>query len=103
MKIYITKEQAASILPDGDTVHTFLNPGFGLVGADWSREDILDKLEKSDILELAGDTARAMGHGLCAYDRPPKTQGDLLFIETDEEKLAALEKELEGAREDEAE
>lgn len=36
-KIYITAEQAISVLPDGDSVHTFYNPGFGLVGADWSK------------------------------------------------------------------
>lgn len=96
MKIYITKEQAVSILPDGESVHTFMNAGFVLVGADWSREDILDKLGKSDILELAGAGARGLGHGICAYDKTAKTQGDLLFIETNEEKLAALEKELEG-------
>ena len=97
MKCYLTKEQAVSILPDGDSIHTFYNPGFGLVGADWSRESLLDKLEKSDILELTGPTDREMGHGLCAYDKTAKTHGDILFIETDEEKLSALEKELEVA------
>lgn len=103
MKCYLTKEQAASILPDGDSIHTFYNPGFGLVGADWSRESLLDKLEKSDILELTGPMAREMGHGMCAYDKTAKTQADILFIETDEEKLAALEKELGEVAENETE
>lgn len=64
MKICITKEQAISVLPDGETIHTFLNPGFGLVGADWERDDILDKIEKSDVVELTGPGARGMGHGM---------------------------------------
>ena len=54
MRTYITIEQAISVLPDGDAVHTFYNPGFGLVGADWSKEDITDNLRRSDIIELTG-------------------------------------------------
>ena len=98
MKIYITIEQAISVLPDGDTVHTFYNPGFGLVGADWSKEDITDKLRRSDIIELTGPAARGMGHGMCVYNKDTKWQSDILFIETDEERVAALEKELEALK-----
>lgn len=93
-RAYITKEQAVGILPDGDYVHTFLNPGFGLVGADWSREDILQKITESDVLELTGEHAKGMGHGLVAYNKTAKFQSDLLFIETDKEKLEILEKSL---------
>ena len=98
MKTYITTEQAISVLPDGDTVHTFYNPGFGLVGADWSKEDITDKLRRSDIIELTGPAARGMGHGMCVYNKDTKWQSDILFIETDEERVAALEKELEALK-----
>ena len=98
MKIYITIEQAISVLPDGDTVHTFYNPGFGLVGADWSKEDITDKLRRSDIIELTGPAARGMGHGMCVYNKDTKWQSDILFIETDEERVAALEKEMEALK-----
>lgn len=98
MKTYITVEQAISVLPDGDTVHTFYNPGFGLVGADWSKEDITDKLRRSDIIELTGPAARGMGHGMCVYSKDTKWQSDILFIETDEERVAALEKELEAMK-----
>ena len=99
MRRYITYEEEASILPEGDSIHTFYNPGFGLVGADWSREDILDKLRKSDIIELTGETARSMGHGMCAYNKETKWQSELLFIETDEEKLAKLESSDSGGNE----
>ena len=98
MKIYITIEQAISVLPDGDTVHTFYNPGFGLVGADWSKEDITDKLRRSDIIELTGPAARGMGHGMCVYNKDTKWQSDILFVETDEERVAALEKEMEALK-----
>ena len=38
-RIFLTVEQAESVLPDGDSIHTFFNTGFGLLGADWSRKD----------------------------------------------------------------
>lgn len=91
MKTYLTKEQAMSVLPEGDAVHTFMNPGFGLVGADWSREDIIEKIQRSDVLALTSEMARSMGHGMCVYNSDAKYQSDILFIETDEEKLKALE------------
>lgn len=86
MKRYITTEQAISILPNDENVHTFYNSSVALIGGDWSKEDIIDKLNKSDVIELTGETAQKMGHG--------KYQSDILFIETDEEKLSMLEKEL---------
>ena len=98
MKTYITAEQALSVLPDGDTVHTFYNPGFGLVVADWSKEDITDKFRSSDIIELTGPAARGMGHGICVYNKDTKWQSDILFVETDEDRLAALEEELEALK-----
>lgn len=98
MKTYITIEQAISVLPDRDSVHTFYNPGFGLMGADWSRDDVVDKLRSSDIIELTGPAARGMGHGMCAYSKDTKRQSGILFIETDEERVAALEKELEALK-----
>lgn len=96
MKIYLTAEQAISILPDSDSVHTFCNPGFGLIGADWSKAEITDTLQNSDIIELTGPGARDMGHGICAYNKSAKYQDEILFFETDETKLSELEKELEA-------
>ena len=100
MKIYLTAEQAISILPDSDSVHTFYNPGFGLIGADWSKAEITDTLQNSDIIELTGPGARGMGHGICAYNKSAKYQDEILFIETDETKLSELEKELEVLKDD---
>ena len=94
-RTYITYEQAVSILPDGEYVHTFINNAMGLIGADWSRGDILEKLRTSEVIELTGELARGMGHGMCAYNKDAKWQSQLLFIETDEKKLAALDAEVE--------
>lgn len=92
MKAYITKQQAISVLPDGDNVHTFYNSSFGLVGADWSKDDIIDKIERSDIVELTGKMARNMGHGICVYNKDTKYHDEILFIETDEKKLSEIDK-----------
>lgn len=100
MRTYITTEQAISILPDSDSVHTFYQTGFGLIGADWSKVDITDKLKKRDIIELTGPVARGMGHGMCAYDKTAIYLENILLIETDEAKVSALEKELEALEDD---
>ena len=92
MKKYLTKEEAISVLPSGESIHTFYNPGFGLVGADWSREEIIDKIQKSDFIEVTGNIARGMNHGICAYDKSAKYQSEILFIETDESKLSVIDK-----------
>lgn len=94
MKAYITAEQALSILPDGDEIHTFRNAAFGLMGCDWSRTELESKIQSSDCLELTGEMAKGMKHGLVAYDKAAKLQSELLFIETNMDKLAQLEAEL---------
>lgn len=90
-KRYITYEEAVSLLPDGEYVHTFYNASFGLMGADWSKDEILDKLRKSDVIELTGSQARSMGHGMCAYNNDTKWHSEILFIETDAEKLEKMD------------
>lgn len=90
---YISYDEAVSLLPDSETVHTFINESFGLIGADWNRADILDKLKKSDIIEIAGKMARGTRHGICAYNKTAKHQNEILFIETDKERLEAFDPE----------
>lgn len=102
-KKMLTYEEAVSLPPEGDSVHTFINMGFGLCGADWSREEILDKLRKSEIIELTGQMARGMNHGLCAYGKNAKRQSDILFIETDAAKLAEFDPEGEEGADNERE
>lgn len=88
---YVTAEEAIGLLPDGDEIHTQIQQGMMFVGADWSREDIIDKIKKSDIREITGPHARRMGHGLALYNNDAKWQSDILFVETDKERLDAFD------------
>ena len=91
-KKFITVEQFASVIKikkedDGEFVHTFRNSGNMLIGADWSKEKILEKAaEYAKTIELTGEQARAMKHGAAFED-----DAGYVFVETDEEKLKALE------------
>lgn len=76
----LTFEQGLEMLIEGDTVHTFLNPGGMLLGADWAREDALDLVRRAaaeGALWVSGPMATAMGHGLTAWDGPRP-----VFLET---------------------
>lgn len=88
---FLTAEEAISILPDGEYVHTTYQTGFVFVGADWDREDIIDKIQNSEKREITGPNARAMGHGLALYPQGAKFQSDILFVETDMKRLEELE------------
>ena len=89
---FITAREAEQLLPDRKEIHTFVNMPFGLIGADWNREDIIDKLNKNKIkIEIAGEQARSIGHGLAVYDDSAKRQSDVLFIETDRDKLDKID------------
>ena len=66
-RVKLTMEEASALLPDGDRIHTFLSlPGM-LIGADWDRQDLLDHFAKHGV-ELAGEQATAMNHGLTFND-----------------------------------
>ena len=98
MKSYLSAEQAISILPEGDEVHTFRNAGTLLMGCDMLKASLEDKIRKSDYLELTGATAKGMGHGLVVYDENALQEG-FLFVETDSESLEKLEQALKGGAE----
>lgn len=40
---------------------------------------------------MTGKMARDTSHGICAYDKTVKYQNEILFIETDKEKLEAFD------------
>lgn len=79
-RVKIEFEVAKSMLPDGDTVHTFRNSSTMLIGAYWNKKDILTAIEKYGV-ELSGPQATRMKHGLILTD----DRGHL-FIETKEKK-----------------
>ena len=95
-KRFITSKQAIKLLPDKDQIHTFYNMPFGLLGADWSKEDIIEELNKSDKIEITGECARSMNHGLAVYNDDAILQSDILFVETDKEKLDKFDPIKEG-------
>lgn len=59
-------EDAAALLPDGEEIHTFLDGGVALIGADWNRDQILALLRTGNP-ELSGPAATGMGHGIVAF------------------------------------
>jgi hypothetical protein len=79
--VFLTFEEAVSLLPTGDTIHTFTNPGMGLlVGADWTRDEVLDLLRScpdAECAEVTGPQAQAMQHGLAVH----RAGHPLLYIE----------------------
>ena len=93
----LTPAQAEALLPDGDLIHTFYNLAVMLVGADWLRDQVLDKLNETGVMiELTGEQARKTGHGMCVHpNKDQYYQSDILFIETDEEKIKRFEEALD--------
>ena len=76
-RIWLTKDQALSMLGEGETIHTFRTPGTGLmVGCDWSRQNIISAIEDEDNdCELGGPMCQRMNHGLIVHVDGP------LFVE----------------------
>ena len=88
---YLTADEAIGLLPDGEEIHTQVQQGMIFFGANWSREDIIDKIRKSDVREITGLRARRMGHGLALYNNDVKWQSEILFVETDKARLDAFD------------
>lgn len=78
-QIVITLEEALKLLPEKEDIHTFMNPAAGmLLGADWSRDDVVKALALSKEIHLTGEAAQAMDHGLAIF----RGDGATVFIET---------------------
>lgn len=67
-KLFLTVEQAIKLLPEGDDIHTFRRGGPCLIGADHSRERIIEQLKAAPFIEVTGPRAQAMGHGIGIED-----------------------------------
>jgi hypothetical protein len=78
-RVILTRKNADAFLKPGDYVHTFMQanaPGLVLIGADWGREEILALADQGKV-ELAGETATRMKHGIVAF-----TDNGQVFCET---------------------
>ena len=94
-KVFLTAEQAESILVDGDNIHTFRSSTFTLIGADWSRKEIIKAIIQAHIrgadnLEIGGEQCKRMGHSLVIWT----SDNNPLFVECDKVKSQKLEDEL---------
>ena len=88
-RVFISPEQAKSCLPDGEHIHAFKGGGFTLLGFDLDRGRVVELLDTKPV-ELAGDVARGMDHGIVVHaDDGP------LFIETVPDALAKLDERKE--------
>lgn len=73
----LTPEELDALMPEGDMVHTFMNPTASmLIGADWKRSKILEAAKKR--CELSGEQATAMKHGAVIWNEDNQP----VFIET---------------------
>lgn len=90
-KRYITADEAIALLPEKEYIHTFYNTPPMLCGADWDKQEVIDKLKTADKIELAGEMARNMNHGLAVYNNNTKMQSEILFVETEPAKLNAFD------------
>ena len=75
-RIKLDAEQAASLIADGEEVHTFRAGGAILIGADWERAEILEIL-RIYTPEIGGEKCRAMNHGIAVRD-----EASWMFIAT---------------------
>jgi hypothetical protein len=68
-RLTLTPEHAMSLIADGDSVHTFRNPGPSiLVGAEWDRSEI-ERHVRSNPTELGGERCREANHGIVVHDK----------------------------------
>ncbi len=92
-KILLTPEQAKEVLAlNNGMVHTFLNGSGMLVGADHSKKSIYKDIDNAERLEITGNSAQAMGHGLAILPKGAKLHGDILFVETNMKLLKKYDK-----------
>ena len=88
----LTPEQAESLLPPGERVHSFVNPPWGFVGCDSSRQAVIRLIREAKLLEIGGERAKQMKHALVVHAR----EGGCKFFATDMEKVEAMERRLAG-------
>jgi hypothetical protein len=88
-RVFISMEEAKSIIHKRG--HVISQAGNILLGANYGWNQVCDVLAAADYIEICDPkgTARKMKHGIAA-----KRNKELLFIETIENKLKKLEREI---------
>ena len=82
-RVFLTPEQANSMLSQDEMIHTFLSLPMVMLGADWERSEIIKLIDDAPPmgLQLTGETAQSMKHGLAVW-RGPEDKGEWVFVET---------------------
>lgn len=93
LPIPITVDEAVSLFKSPKSAHSINVIGCSIMGFEWSIPGATIKLEECTDLQIAGDTARGMGHGIAATE----PDGQFIFFEHDEAKLTAFIAQREGA------
>jgi len=75
--VKLSPEDLDKMMPEGDQVHTYMQGGFTLIGADLDRLEVL-KAATEYGCELSGVQATAMKHGAVTWTE----DGSPVFIET---------------------
>jgi hypothetical protein len=86
----LTPDQAESLLPNGERVHSLVNPPSGLVGCDSSREAVVRLIREAKLLEIEGERAKRMKHALVVHVR----EGGCKLFATDMKRIDAMERRL---------
>lgn len=84
-RVFLTVDQAIEMLPDRNTIHTFLD-GVFLIGADWDKDDIIEGLKAApeNGIQLSRPFASSMGHGFCFAKEYRGRGWRWVFVETTE-------------------
>lgn len=85
-RIILTAEEAIDLLVPGDFVHNFGLTAM-MIGADWTREQAIDAIQKARCCEIAGAMAYGMGHALAVE----QDSGRFSVFATDMDKVRVLE------------
>ncbi len=88
---FLNKEEAISLLKNDEIIHTFRNPAGILLGCDNDRSTILEMINNAKSLQIGGSGCRNSKHALVLEER----NGNMLFVETDEQKVNEIDPILE--------
>lgn len=84
-RVILTPEKAEEMLPNEEHIHTFRQSGPILLGADWEKSELIDAFSKYPV-ELSGEEATAMGHGIVFRD-----EFGFVFVQTSQQVNAGIE------------
>lgn len=94
-RIFLTKDEALSLcaFSDDNTVHTFRQSGFGFIGYDLPKRKLIRKMYEAEFMEVAGPHMCSMKHGVALVPKNAQWQSEIIFLETDMDKLKTFERQ----------